>query len=164
LREHKGALLSQLDSVSQELCRRRQERDARVSERKLLLDTLIADIERKREQPEAEFLRDVGKILSSCETAKAPLPEMVSPELQRTVGTLSETCQLVKGTVAKFKVNLLSDIDREREEVTLDPETASPHLSLSPDHKTVRVGDGHRSLPATPGRFTGSPSVLGCRG
>ncbi|NXA09762.1 TRI39 ligase, partial [Sapayoa aenigma] len=53
---------------------------------------------------------------------------------------------------------------RPLEKVTLDPETASPHLKLSPDHKTVCLGDGQQNLPGTPRRFTGSPSVLGSEG
>lgn len=39
----------------------------------------------------------------SCEVAKTPIPEPVSPELQRTVKSLSEMSQLVMGAVAKFK-------------------------------------------------------------
>lgn len=39
----------------------------------------------------------------SCEAAKAPIPEPVSPELQRTVKSLTETSQLVVGAVTKFK-------------------------------------------------------------
>uniref|UniRef100_A0A8D0FWY7 B30.2/SPRY domain-containing protein n=1 Tax=Strix occidentalis caurina TaxID=311401 RepID=A0A8D0FWY7_STROC len=48
--------------------------------------------------------------------------------------------------------------------VTLDPETASSDLTLSKDRKTVRLGDRQQNLSDTPKRFTGSPSVLGCRG
>ncbi|NXC33258.1 TRI15 protein, partial [Campylorhamphus procurvoides] len=164
LQEQKELLLGQLHPVSQELVKRCSEYDSSVSERKSLVDTLIADIEKKQDQPVVEFLMDVGKILSSCEAAKAPIPETVSPELQRTVETLSETCQLVVGTVAEFKENLLSKIHREREKVTLDPETASPHLALSPGHRTVRLGEEWQDLPDTPKRFTGSPSVLGSQG
>ncbi|XP_009077532.1 PREDICTED: E3 ubiquitin-protein ligase TRIM39-like [Acanthisitta chloris] len=124
-----------------------------VSERNSLLDTLIAEIEKKHDQPEVEFLMDVGKILSSCEAARAPIPEPVSPELQRTIKSLSKTRQLVLDTVAKFK-----------EEVTVDPETVSPDLTLSQDCKTLRMADEVQSLPDTPERFTGSPSALGSRG
>ncbi|NXU16254.1 A33 protein, partial [Pardalotus punctatus] len=50
------------------------------------------------------------------------------------------------------------------EKVTLDPDTASPHLTLSRDHKTVWLGDGKQNLPDTSKRFMGSPSVLGSQG
>ncbi|XP_071416473.1 E3 ubiquitin-protein ligase TRIM7-like [Pithys albifrons albifrons] len=164
LREQKEMLLSQFPPVFLELVTRSSEYNSSVSERKSLLDTLIADIERKQEQPEVEFLMDIGKILSSCEAAKAPIPEPVSLELQRTVETLSETCQLVLGTVAEFRENLQSKTDREREQFWLDADTASPHLALSQGHRTVRLAMSPRELPDTPGRFTGSPSVLGSRG
>ncbi|KAM6412325.1 E3 ubiquitin-protein ligase TRIM7-like [Pluvialis apricaria] len=164
LQEQEGILLAQLDRAHGDLTKERHEYVSSVSERKSLLDTLIAEIEKKRDQPVVEFLTDVGKTLSSCEAAKAPIPEPVSPELQRTVKSLTEMSQLVVDAVTKFKVNLRSEMDRERVKVTLDPETASPYLILSKDRKTVRLGDGEENLPDTPKRFTGSPSVLGCQG
>ncbi|XP_038624923.1 butyrophilin subfamily 2 member A2-like isoform X2 [Tachyglossus aculeatus] len=45
--------------------------------------------------------------------------------------------------------------------VTLDPDTAYPALVLSEDRKTVTAGDTWQDLPDNPGRFTGSPCVLG---
>ncbi|KAK2514054.1 hypothetical protein Q9233_015167 [Columba guinea] len=164
LREQEAVLQAQLDRAHRELAEERQQYISGVSERKSLLDTLIVEIEKKRDQPVVEFLTDVGKTLSSCEAAKAPIPEPVSPELQRTVRSLLETSQLVLGAMAKFKVNLLSEMDRERVKVTLDPETASPYLILSKDCKTVRLGDRQQNLPDTPQRFTGSPSALGFQG
>ncbi|XP_054045492.1 E3 ubiquitin-protein ligase TRIM7-like [Rissa tridactyla] len=164
LREQEGVLLAQLDQAHDELTTELCEYVSSVSKRKSLLDTLVAEIEKKRDQPVVEFLMDVDKTLSSCEVAKAPIPEPVSPELQRTIKNLSEMSQLVVGTVAKFKVNLLREMDREKVKVTLDPETASPFLILSKDRKTVRLGDGQEDLPDTPKRFMGSSSVLGCQG
>ncbi|XP_005229639.3 E3 ubiquitin-protein ligase TRIM7-like [Falco biarmicus] len=164
LREQEDVLLAQLDGVHGDLTKKRHEYVSSVLERKSLLDTLIAEIEKKRDQPMVEFLMDVGKTLSSCEAAKAPMPELVSPGLERTVKNLFEMSQLVMGVVAQFKVNLLSTMDRERVEVTLDPETASPYLALSKDCRTVRLGDRHQNLPNNPKRFTGSPSVLGSQG
>ncbi|NWY59366.1 TRI15 protein, partial [Chionis minor] len=169
LREQEGLLLAQLDQAHGELARERREYVSSVSERKSLLDTLTAEIEKKRDQPVVEFLMVRLQLLSvlfphSCEAAKAPIPKPVSPELQRTVESLSEISQLVVGAVAKFKGNGLMFLCRALVKVTLDPETASPDLILSKDRKTVRLGDGQENLPDTPKRFMGSPSVLGCQG
>ncbi|NXO14726.1 TRI15 protein, partial [Oriolus oriolus] len=164
LKEQEKILLAQLEQVSQELLKKSHEYNSRVLERELLLDAVIAQIEEKRDQPVVEFLMDVGKILSSCEAAKAPIPEPVSPELQRSVESLSETSQLVLDMVAKFKVGTDCHLCHPLEKVTLDPETASPHLTLSQDHKTIRLGSGIQNLPDTSKRFTGSPSVLGSQG
>ncbi|NXN55710.1 TRI15 protein, partial [Rynchops niger] len=164
LREQEGVLLAQFNQAHDELTKELCEYISSVSKRKSMLDTLVAEIEKKRDQLVVEFLMDVDKTLSSCEAVKAPIPEPVSPELQRTIKNLSEMSQLVVHTVAKFKVNLLRETDRERVKVTLDPETASPYLILSKDRRTVRLGDGQEDLPDTPKRFTGSPSVLGCQG
>ncbi|KAM9387539.1 E3 ubiquitin-protein ligase TRIM7-like [Phaethornis superciliosus] len=164
LQEQEGLLLSQLDRAHGDLTREHQEYESRVSERRSLLDTLVVEIEKKREQPVVEFLMDVGKTLSRCEEAKTPIPEPISQELQRTVQSLSETNQLVVDVLAKFKATLLSKTDRERVKVTLDPGTANPILVLSKDRKTLRLGEQPQDLPDTPRRFMGSPSVLGSQG
>ncbi|XP_071590577.1 E3 ubiquitin-protein ligase TRIM7-like isoform X2 [Heliangelus exortis] len=164
LQEQEGLLLSQLDRALGDLTKEHQEYESRVSERRSLLDTLVVEIEKKREHPVVEFLMDVGKTLSRIEEAKTPIPEPISLELQRTLQSLSETNQLVVDVVAKFKASLLSRTDRERVKVTLDPGTANPILVLSEDLKTLRLGEQNQHLPDTPGRFTGSPSVLGSPG
>lgn len=56
LREQEGVLLAQLDRAHGELAKERHEYVSSVSERKSLLDTLIAEIEKKRDQPVVEFL------------------------------------------------------------------------------------------------------------
>ncbi|XP_036235122.1 E3 ubiquitin-protein ligase TRIM7-like [Molothrus ater] len=165
LEEQKKALLGQLEQMSQELVNKSEEYTSRVLERQSLLDTVIAQIQEKRDQPGVEFLQDVGRILSSCEAAKAPIPEPVSPELQKSIQSLTWRSQRVVDMVDKFRENLLSKIDCGiRERVRLDPETANPYLILSRDCKTVWVGAGKQNLPDTPKRFTGSLCVLGTQG
>ncbi|NXK81230.1 TRI15 protein, partial [Amazona guildingii] len=164
LQEQKDVLLSQLDQVHEELNLERCRYIASISERETLLDTLIVEIERKCDQPMVEFLMDVGKTLDRCEAAKTPIPEPVSPGLERTLERLFKSSQMLTDMMAEFKVSLLSNIDRERVEVRLDPETASPYLNLSKDCKTVRLASGEQELHDNPKRFTGSPSVLGSKG
>uniref|UniRef100_A0A8C5U2I4 Uncharacterized protein n=1 Tax=Malurus cyaneus samueli TaxID=2593467 RepID=A0A8C5U2I4_9PASS len=137
LKEQKKILLAQLERVSQELVSRTP------------LGSVAAGISLFPSWPwlTAGLRTPLHVAPLSCEAAKAPIPEPVSPELQRSIESLSETSQLV--------------LDMK---VTLDPETASFHLTLSRDHKTVWLGDGRQNLPDTSKRFTGSPSVLGSQG
>ncbi|XP_034159149.2 butyrophilin subfamily 1 member A1-like isoform X2 [Pangasianodon hypophthalmus] len=46
-------------------------------------------------------------------------------------------------------------------DVTLDPDTANPHLILSADGKQVTCGDTRQDLPDTPQRFTSYSCVVG---
>lgn len=56
LREQEGVLLARLDQAREELTTERRKYVSSVLERKSLLDTLIAEIEKKRDQPVVEFL------------------------------------------------------------------------------------------------------------
>ncbi|XP_056341949.1 E3 ubiquitin-protein ligase TRIM7-like [Oenanthe melanoleuca] len=164
LKEQEEMLLAQLQQVSQELVEKRCEYSSRVLEREWLLDMVIAQIKEMQDKPVVEFLMDVGKILSSFKAASTPIPKPISPKLQRRVESLSEMSQLVVDMAAKIKVNLQSGVVWEKEEVMLDPETASPYLMLSRDHRTIWRQNGKRNLPDTSKRFTGSFSVLGSQG
>ncbi|XP_061222204.1 E3 ubiquitin-protein ligase TRIM7-like isoform X2 [Neopsephotus bourkii] len=153
LQEQEDVLLAQLHEVHEELNQERCRYISSISERETLLDTLIAEIESKCDQPVAEFLTNVGKILDRCEAVKTPIPEPVSPGLERTLERLFQSTQMLVAVMAEFKVK-----------VWLDPETASPYLNLSEDCKTVWLASGEQELHDNPKRFTGSPSVLGSKG
>ncbi|NXX39087.1 TRI15 protein, partial [Tricholaema leucomelas] len=172
LQEQEGVLLAQLDQAREELAEQHSQYISRASERRALLDVVIAELEKKCDQPAAEFLmvRLSPPCIAfplSCEAAKVPVPEPVSPELQRHVGNLCEMSQLVMATVASFKgkaETLWAMHWAPLVKVTLDPETASPDLVISEDCRSVRLGDRQQNLPSTPKRFMGSPSVLGSQG
>ncbi|XP_071358334.1 E3 ubiquitin-protein ligase TRIM21-like [Trachinotus anak] len=77
------------------------------------------------------------------------------------------------GIVNKLKEEFISETDkliakakmiRVQEfavDVTLDPDTASPHLILSDNGKQVYCGDVEQNLPDNPERFNSAPNVLG---
>lgn len=56
LREQEGILMAQLDQAHQELTKEHHKYFSSVSERRSLLDTLVAEIEKKCDQPVVEFL------------------------------------------------------------------------------------------------------------
>ncbi|XP_059348925.1 E3 ubiquitin-protein ligase TRIM7-like [Ammospiza nelsoni] len=162
LEEQKETLLAQHNKMLKELDKKSKKYTRRVLERQSLLDTVIAQIQEKEEQPAVEFLKNVGTILSSCEAAMAPIP--VSPELQKSIQSLTDESQQVMAMVDKFRVNMCHEIDWQREQVTLDPDTAHPHLLLLDDNKEVWFRNEEQNLPDNPERFTGSYSVLGSQG
>ncbi|KAM3678982.1 E3 ubiquitin-protein ligase TRIM7-like [Ammospiza maritima maritima] len=164
LEGQKKILLAQLEQMSHELDSKSEEYTYRVLERQSLLDTVIAQIREKREQPAVEFLKDVGTILSSCEAAMALIPEPVSPELQKSIQNLTDESQQVMAMVDKFRVNMCHKIDWQREQVRLDPQTAHPCLMLLDNNKLVQFSSHEQSLPNTPKRFTRTLSVLGSQG
>ncbi|KAL9868920.1 E3 ubiquitin-protein ligase TRIM7-like [Geothlypis trichas] len=163
LEEQKTTLLGQLEQMSLELVNKSEEYTCRLSERQSLLDTVIAQIQEKQEQPAVEFLKDVGRILSSCEAAKAPIPEPVSPELQESIQSLSEKSQWFVDIMDQFKGNRRSEIDwGRREDVRLDPQTAHPRLILSQDCKMVHTG--YQNFLVTFMGFKRCLPVLGSQG
>ncbi|KAF4799193.1 M-phase inducer phosphatase 1 [Turdus rufiventris] len=78
---------------------------------------------------------DVGKILSSCKAARAPIPKLVSPKLQRSTESLSEMSQLVvdispnqRGSLWEVQVGKGGDCAVE---VALEPVPRKESLSMA---------------------------------
>uniref|UniRef100_A0A8C3T5C6 Zinc finger protein RFP-like n=1 Tax=Chelydra serpentina TaxID=8475 RepID=A0A8C3T5C6_CHESE len=135
LEEKELLLLAQLEVLDKEILKRQDEYATRLTQEISRLGTLISEIEGKCRQPASEFLQ-----VRLCERYPRALSRHVPGSL------------LLK---SKFTVH---------PNVTLDPDTAHPHLILSEDRKSVRWGPAQRDVPNNFRRFDPVPCVLGCEG
>ncbi|XP_062282509.1 zinc finger protein RFP-like [Scomber scombrus] len=85
-------------------------------------------------------------------------PPSYEETVVKAVAQLEET--LIKEMKKQFEAQL-KKVQQYAVDVTLDPDTANPELSLSDDGKQVNHGDVKKNLPDNPKRFSYCVSVLG---
>ncbi|KAM7145522.1 zinc finger protein RFP-like isoform 3-T3 [Macrochelys suwanniensis] len=153
LEEQERLLLAQLEKLDQEIERIQNENATKLSKEISRLSELISEMEGKCQKPVSEFLQDVRSTLSRCEKGKFQQPVEISPKQDKRQSDFSQKTVALMETLRKFKAN-----------VTLDPDTAHPHLVLSEDWKSVRRGNTRQDLPKNLERFDSERCVLGCEG
>ncbi|XP_056228689.1 E3 ubiquitin-protein ligase TRIM21-like [Seriola aureovittata] len=85
-------------------------------------------------------------------------PSSYERTVVRAVAQLEET---LSEEMKKLFEAELKRVQQYAEDVTLDPDTASPYLILSDDGKQVNHGDVRKNLPDNPERFSYYVNVLG---
>ncbi|XP_074485987.1 E3 ubiquitin-protein ligase TRIM39-like [Sebastes fasciatus] len=107
-------------------------------------------------------------LLQSVQSLKAAPPTKdwtevsVRPSYEETV--VKAVAQLEETLSKEMKKLLEAELKRIQQyavDVTLDPDTAHPHLILSDDGKQVNDSDVRKNLPDNPERFSNCVSVLG---
>nr|XP_033805166.1 E3 ubiquitin-protein ligase TRIM39-like isoform X2 [Geotrypetes seraphini] len=151
LNKEKQVLLSRLEEEEEKILQRIRENVSQLEEQSSSFTQLISEIEEKRQQPDAELLKDVKDTLRRCQKMTFPKLKAVSTDLKMDFDL--NYPQRLKKLIIKFGVN-----------VTLDVKTAFPYLFLSEDQKSVGKEGRKETLPDNPERFDLFPFVLGCEG
>ncbi|XP_027326265.3 E3 ubiquitin-protein ligase TRIM7 isoform X2 [Anas platyrhynchos] len=165
LHDQEHILLGQLEKMEKSIAKRQNENISDLSKEITLLNKLITELEEKIQQPMLEFLKDVMSIISRSDDVKSHKPVPVCTDMKMHVCNFSLKTVVLEKVVKKFKENLRDELGRgEKEDLTLDPESANHLLILSADLKSVRMGCRKQELPDNPKRFDTNSRVLASTG
>ncbi|XP_036603879.1 probable E3 ubiquitin-protein ligase TRIML1 [Trichosurus vulpecula] len=125
----------------------------------------------KFEENKANLSRQIQNLRQTIIEVEENLNKAPSEMIQDTKGTLerNENLLLQEPEVASFDwttfpiTGLREVLMCFHKDITLDPETANPHLILSEDLKSVKYGSVPQDLPDNKERFVYSPTVLGAQ-
>nr|XP_056723352.1 E3 ubiquitin-protein ligase TRIM41 [Euleptes europaea] len=150
-------LLHQLEDRYEILLARQNSNITHLEEQGAALSRLIAEAEDKSKQDGLQLLKDFKGTLVRCENITFQDPEMVPVD----AGKKYRNCFLVDILMKKME-KVFSKIPQV--DLTLDPETAHPRLTLSSDCRSVRLGERWRDVPDNPKRFNSDYCVLALKG
>ncbi|KAM6396178.1 E3 ubiquitin-protein ligase TRIM7-like isoform 1-T1 [Rhynochetos jubatus] len=165
LHDQEHVLLGQLEKMEKNIAKRQNENITDLSKEITLLNKLITELEEKIQQPMLQFLKDVMSIISRSDDVKCQKPVPVCTDMKMHVCNFSLKTVVLEKVLKKFRENLRDELGRgEKEDLTLDPDSANHLLILSADLKSVRMGCRKQELPDNPKRFDTNSRVLASTG
>uniref|UniRef100_A0A8B9BZQ9 Tripartite motif containing 10 n=1 Tax=Anser brachyrhynchus TaxID=132585 RepID=A0A8B9BZQ9_9AVES len=154
-------MLAQLVDLERAVEKMQEENITNLTKEISHLDTLIQEMEEKCQQPASKFLQDIRGTLSRFGKENFQQPTLLLPELENKISHFREKNVALEETLRNFKDILMFELP-EKMNVTLDPATAHPQLTVSEDRRSVRWEDAQQD--ASDEGFGPDPSVLGCEG
>ncbi|XP_066196666.1 E3 ubiquitin-protein ligase TRIM7 [Sylvia atricapilla] len=165
LHDQEHILLGQLEKMEKNISKRQNENITDLSKEITLLNKLITELEEKIQQPMLEFLKDVMGVISRSDDVKCHKPVPVCTDMKMHVCNFSLKTVVLEKVLKKFREHLQDELGRgEKEDLTLDPDSANHLLILSADLKSVRMGCRKQELPDNPKRFDTNSRVLASAG
>ncbi|XP_074990735.1 E3 ubiquitin-protein ligase TRIM7-like isoform X1 [Calonectris borealis] len=165
LHDQEHILLGQLEKMEKNIAKRQNENITDLSKEITLLNKLITELEEKIQQPMLEFLKDVMSTISRSDDVKCQKPVPVCTDMKMHICNFSLKTVVLEKVLKKFRENLRDELGRgEKEDLTLDPDSANHLLILSADLKSVRMGCRKQELPDNPKRFDTNSRVLATTG
>ncbi|KAJ7317218.1 hypothetical protein JRQ81_003380 [Phrynocephalus forsythii] len=150
-------LLHQLEDRYEVLLGTQNGNITHLEEQGAALSRLIAEAEDKSKQDGLQLLKDFKGTLVRCESIKFQDPEILPVD----TGKKYRNYFLVDVLMRKMEKVFCK---APQADLTLDPETAHPRLTLSSDYRSVRLGERWRDLPDNPKRFDSDYCVLALQG
>ncbi|XP_054572935.1 tripartite motif-containing protein 75-like [Eptesicus fuscus] len=145
------AVLSRLAAEEKDILRNLSANKAAFSDHISKLKVQLKEMAEKSVMSDVEMMMNIKGVLQCCEKLKPP--SIYCVQLRREAFSLPPQCEALQKIIQRF-----------REEVTLDPETAHPNLLVSEDKKSVTFVRKKQRVRRNPKRFAVDPVVLGTEG
>ncbi|XP_060094681.1 zinc finger protein RFP-like [Heteronotia binoei] len=138
LKEQEKRLLTWIEEVEKEVARKMDTYLATLSKELSSLENLIWEMEKKQQQEANELLQDVRSTLQKYEKKETFVnPKAFPPELKWKLWDCCDS-SFLGNTMKQLKDSLARPLLKQKAMVTLDPASASSHVVLSGDWKSMK--------------------------